>query len=237
MALVSRALTAGLEFGDWRVMCGQLEHIRCVNGQPRLSQFGMYEPHRQQLGVADMVTPSPLCARSLAAWIKLLSGAGGATFLVVFRLSWAGTWAKLVVYTSSDAAREGTDTPGLGGYCNGLYWYYPLNGEQLALLTIGVLELLTAIFNILALWPLVSNFEAIAHQCDALATPMVLAEHSACSPLMQVPSSPELGRDLLYTVSRFRKPSEWTPRTTTRSLPGPASMYCGPVRRYGMPQT
>ena len=185
MALVSRALTTGLEFGDWRVMCGQLEHIRCVNGQPRLSQFGMYEPHRQQLGVADMVTPSPLCARSLAAWIKLLSGAGGATFLVVFKLSWAGTWAKLVVYTSSDAAREGTDTPGLGGYCNGLYWYYPLNAEQLALLTIGVLELLAAIFNILALWPLVSNFEAIAHQCDALATPMVLAEHSARSPLMQ----------------------------------------------------
>jgi hypothetical protein len=73
----------------------------------------------------------------------------------------------------------------LGGYCNGLYWYYPLSAEELALLTIGVLELLAAVFNILALWPLVRNFEAIAHQCDALATPMVLAEHSARSPLMQ----------------------------------------------------
>lgn len=185
MGLVSRALATGLEFGDWRVMCGQLEHIRCVIGQPRLSQFGMYEPHRQQLGVADVVTPSALCLRSLAAWVKILSSAGGGSLLIAFKLSWAGTWAKLVVHTSSDAAREGTDTPGLGGYCNGLYWYYPLNPEELALLAIGVLELLAAVFNILALWPLVRDFEAIAHQCDALATPMVLAEHSAHSPLMQ----------------------------------------------------
>ena len=52
---------------------------------------------------------------------------------------------------------------------------------------------------------------------------------------MQVPSSGELGRDLLSTFI-FSKRSEWTPRTTTHSQLGPASTYGGPAIVNGTPQ-
>ena len=185
-SLVSQAIAKLLSFSDWRRMCGMLEHIRCVNGQPRLTQFGLYEPHRGDLEPCELVQTSEMAMRCLISWLKALSHTGGATFFVAFRVQWAGVYAKVIAFTSSDAAMDGTATPGLGGYCNGLFWYYPLSDEELSLLVIGVLELLAAILNVIIMWPHLKHHEAIGHSCDALATPMVLSEHRAHSPAMQL---------------------------------------------------
>ena len=139
-----------------------LEHIRCVNGQPRLSQFGMYVPHSQGLGPNDGVGLNELSRPCLVAWLKALGNTGGASFLVVFKGAWAGHVAQVVIFTSSDACMDGTPTPGLGGYCNGLFWYFPLSRLELHVFYIAGLELMAAIFNIVLVWPHVRAFPAVA---------------------------------------------------------------------------
>mgnify|MGYP002629316529 CR=1 FL=1 len=184
-ALVSTALSGTLAWADWQRMCGMLEHIRCINCMTKLSNFGMYAAHSLRLGASDVVELSPLNTRALTQWLRALQRTGGAVFLVAFRTTWTGVGATMMVFTSSDAAMLGTLTPGLGGYCNGLFWYYPLSAEELRYLVIGVLELLAAVCNIILLWPRLQHLPAVAHACDALATPLVLAAHSAKSPVMQ----------------------------------------------------
>ena len=170
-ALVEQALSGVIIMADYVRLCGQLEHIRCVNGLPRLSQSGMYEPHGRGLHAVDVVELNELAIQSLQTWLRALGNTGGCAFLVVFRGAWSGHTACVIIFTSSDAAMEGTPTPGLGGYCNGLFWYYPLSPLELHLFVIAGLELMAAIFNVIMVWPHVRHMPATAHQVDALATP------------------------------------------------------------------
>ena len=192
--LIQRALSGELEFSAWQQLCGQLEHIRSVTGHPRSVMIGMYEPHRLQLTPSQVVVVGPECDQSLREWLAVLVRVGGSTFLVAYGRTWSDLPSTtVVIFTSSDAAREGTETPGLGGYCNGLYWCYPLSAEELQYLVIGVLELLAAICNAIIMWPHVRAFDSIVHQSDALATPHVLANHAARSPIMQAALQAALG--------------------------------------------
>jgi hypothetical protein len=93
-------------------LCGMLEHIRTVNGLPRLANFGMYRPHAMGLDANDAVPLNELARACLLDWLKALGQTGGASFLVVFKGGWAGHVAWVVVFTSSDAAMDGTRTPG-----------------------------------------------------------------------------------------------------------------------------
>ena len=204
-ALVSTALSGTLAWADWQRMCGQLEHIRCINGMTRLANFGMYAAHSLRLGATDVVELSALTTRALTQWLRALQRTGGAVFLVAFRTTWSGVGATMMVFTSSDAAMLGTDTPGLGGYCNGLFWYYPLSTEELQYLVIGVLELLAAVFNIILLWPRLQHLPAVAHACDALATPLVLAAHTARSAVMQAVLVAACDNDLYHAAAQSGK--------------------------------
>ena len=184
-ALVEAALDGRIVFSVYMQLCGMLEHIRTVNGLPRLANFGMYRPHAMGLDANDAVPLNELARACLLDWLKALGQTGGASFLVVFKGGWAGHVAWVVVFTSSDAAMDGTRTPGLGGYCNGLFWYLPLTRLELRFFVIAGLELMAAVVNIILMWPRVKHFPAIAHQVDALATPYVLTRQAAKSPMMQ----------------------------------------------------
>ena len=184
--LVEATLNLGIVFADYMRLCGQLEHIRCINGQPRLALAGMYEPHRSALHANDRVRVNPMMERCLLEWRIALLRTGGAGFLIVFNVEWAGHTASLLICTSSDAAMAGTPNPGLGGYCNGTYWRYDLRPFHLWLFAISALELMAALVNIMILWPTLRGFDAILHECDALATPQVLTRDSARSPTLQI---------------------------------------------------
>ena len=184
--LVEAALGGEILFADYMRLCGQLEHIRCINGQPRLSLAGMYEPHRSALHANDRVTVNPMMERCLLEWRVALVRTGGAGFLIVFNVEWSGHTASVLICTSSDAAMAGTPHPGLGGYSSGVYWRYDLSAFHLWLFAISALELMAALVNIMVMWPLLRGFNAVLHECDALATPQVLTRDSARSPTLQI---------------------------------------------------
>ena len=184
--LVELTINGQIVFADYMRLCGQLEHIRCINGQPRLALAGMYEPHRSSLHANDRVQVSPMMERCLLEWRVALMRTGGAGFLIVFSVEWAGHTSSLLICTSSDAAMAGTPNPGLGGYCNGTYWRYDLSPFHLWLFAISALELMAALVNIMVMWPSLRGFDAVLHECDALATPQVLTRDSARSPTLQI---------------------------------------------------
>ena len=183
--LVGETLAETILFADYMRLCGQLEHIRTVNGFKRLSLYGMYVPHAQQLGPTDRVSVNELMQKCLQEWALVLTRTGGAPFLVVFNSEWTGSDAAVIIFMSSDASKEGTATPGLGGFCNGMYWSYPLPPWLLTLFAISALELMAAVLCVHILWSRVRHFPSVAHQVDALATPFVLAKDAAKSYTMQ----------------------------------------------------
>ena len=196
------ALANRCEFQNWRRLCGTLEHIRTVNCEPRLATLGFYAPHSQRLEVNDFITITPMMQRGLARWIHVLGSVGGATLFVVFDIADSVHTGGLLAHMSSDAAKEGALVPGLGGYCNGLFWVYPLSLTQLELLVIAVLEFLATLLNVRMFWPFLSHYSRVLQTADALATPQVLVKLSAKSPLMQVALEAGMEDDIISEAVR-----------------------------------
>jgi len=185
-AACTEALSGYCEFQNYRRLVGMLEHIRVVNGEPRLATLGFYAPHRLGLSPNQWVAVTPLMEQGLRRWIEMLSTVGGATLLMIHGVRDLVRTGGLLVHMSSDAAKDGALIPALGGYCNGLFWVFPLSEKHLALLVIGVLELLASLLNVIVFWATVRHFNRVVQTADALATPQVLVKMSARSPLMQV---------------------------------------------------
>ena len=144
---------------------------------------------------------------------QALGNTGGASFLVVFKGAWAGHVAQVVIFTSSDACMDGTPTPGLGGYCNGLFWYFPLSRLELHVFYIAGLELMAAIFNIVLMWPHVRSFPAVAHEVDAMATPVALTRQASKSPMMQSGLTVAMKNNTYMEAARSGPPRRSTART------------------------
>ena len=58
-----------------------------------------------------------------------------------------------VVVMSSDAAKDGTPTPGVGGHMHRMQWYHPLSPEDVAALPINWLEFLGIYGNFVIFGP------------------------------------------------------------------------------------
>ena len=96
------------------------------------------------------------------------------------------TWLTIF----SDAAKEGTSSPGLGGWIKGYYWFISLSTWHLQLHTTH-LGALAAIINVIVADQLLGGHDnlpadlVVCEEIDALATAYMLIKGRAHNPMMQ----------------------------------------------------
>ena len=155
--------------------------------------YHFYYPHRAFAGLGPQhpFVPTDAMRDQARLWITRLIERPGTSVLahVAFNRPPAHSGSLLVM--SSDAAKSGTPTPGLGGYMHGQAWHLPPLPRDLSgptELPINVLEFV-AIFGNFATFgggiPSALNYRLLA-LTDSLTSALIVANHSACAPLMQL---------------------------------------------------
>ena len=129
------------------------------------------------------------CHREQAArWIVVLAARPGVSCLVAVRLA-APINAAAVYEMSSNAAKDGTTTPGIAGYMHGYAWCVPL----LQVDAVGPLQIPIPVLDLAAI---VGNFYVLAERIpdavdvvilsDSITSVDALVNKSARAPLMQL---------------------------------------------------
>ena len=197
------ARSQSMSFSDYRRLIGFLEHIRDVLFLRGNTMYGLYAPHSNQLEPSNLVASPHLAPgqveliyQQMASWKdRLLLGAGCSISHIDAFLSGGpvplsrfltSTWLTIF----SDAAKEGTSSPGLGGWIKGYYWFISLTPRHLQL-HITHLEALAAIINVIMADQLLGGHDSlpkdmvVCEETDALATAYMLIKGRAHSPMMQ----------------------------------------------------
>ena len=190
---IDALLASGLEFHEYRSLCGLLEHLRAVNLRGRNVMHGLYVPHgpdgASRDGPSGWVTCDLLMRKQLERWNRLIWNSGGTSVRAALEREELEDEPELYLVLDSDAMRE-TGESGIGGYFYGLYWYYPVPEDFLPDLTIPVLEFLGVCLNLLVFAPtllraLKANRNAyVVLRTDALTTARTLPAESQKNPLM-----------------------------------------------------
>ena len=178
---INRALAGAEEFSAYRALVGLLEHIRAITRLPRAVMYYLYDPHMGDPEPNGLVRLNESGAARLRWWRGQLGRIGGAPFTRA--LGWKhlpprACFPQFVIY--SDAASEGAGA-GLGGFCNGMYWYLPLTEKHLHHLHITALELLAIGIGALTFAPYLPPEAHVVLLSDASTAVGVLASHSARS--------------------------------------------------------
>ena len=190
---IDALLASGLEFHEYRSLCGLLEHLRAVNLRGRNVMHGLYVPHgpdgASRDGPSGWVTCDLLMRKQLERWNRLIWNSGGTSVRAALEREELEDEPELYLVLDSDAMRE-TGESGIGGYFYGLYWYYPVPEDFLPDLTTPVLEFLGVCLNLLVFAPtllraLKANRNAyVVLRTDALTTARTLPAESQKNPLM-----------------------------------------------------
>ena len=191
--------------------------------------YHFYYPHCAFAGLGPQhpFVPTDAMQEQARLWITRLIERPGISVLahVVSNRPPAHSGSLLVM--SSDAAKSGTPTPGLGGYMHGQAWYLPLIPRDLSgptELPINVLEFV-AIFGNVATFggsiPSELNCHLLA-LTDSLTSALIMARHSARAPLMQ------LVHLRLIALPNFRR---LAPVTEIAHIYGPANAIADAVSR------
>ena len=195
---VDEAISAPVTVGDYRSLLGFLQHVRDILFLRGDKMYGLYRPFDGAVSSASRLTLGELQVGRLK-WLRDRivhqpgsSVAGAPAFVVGLPMQKPAVnlhgWTVAIF---SDAAKEGTQDPGLGGWICGMYWRVPLT-PRLLLLDIPVLEAIAAVVNIIVAHRLLSSDQGLpASLCvemhvDAQATAHVLIKGSARSPNMQI---------------------------------------------------
>ena len=178
---------------DAQSLAGLLEHLLPWAGELRAAMYHFYYPHRAfaSLGPQHPFTPTDAMQAQARLWISRLIERPGISVLAHVIPNRPPTHSGSLMVMSSDAAKSGTPTPGLGGYMHGQAWYLPLLPRDLSGATelpINVLEFV-AIFGNFATFgssiPESLNCRLLA-LTDSLTSAIIVARHSARAPLMQL---------------------------------------------------
>ena len=193
---IDAARSQSMSFSDSRRLIGFLEHIKDVLFSRGNTVYGLYAPHSNQLEPADPIALPHLSTRQveliykqMAAWKdRLLQRVGCSISHIDAFLSGGhiptsrflrSTW--LHIFT--DAAKEDTSSPGLGGWIKGYYWFVSLFPWHLQLY-MAHLEALAAIVNVIMADKLLGGHDSlpmhlvVCEETGALATVYML---STCS--------------------------------------------------------
>ena len=188
--MLRNAIAGNLDFGQYRSLVGLLEHLRSVNRAGRNCMYHLYEPHKRdgalQLGPSAPVHPSGAMKSQLQRWVHLVNRSGGTAVTSSIRASHMRGESAPIFVTSADACTDGgsdDETPGLGGFFHGFFWYLPLPASALGALHITALELLATGINALVFSEHLCSREHVILLSDALATPYTL-QSGARSPVL-----------------------------------------------------
>ena len=190
---LNELLTGTLTFEALQSLNGLLEHLCILLGGKRSLMFGMFNPLRQRLGPADMVPRAPLLVKQATAWVHLLMSTAGCHFHSILPRAPRSFDTGTVFHLYSDAAKQGTPEPGIGGFIHGVHWNVPVGMGPLSYMPISHLEFIAAAANIIIFHIHFANNAAwqsgtavtIAVHVDALATAQALTAASSSAPMMQ----------------------------------------------------
>ena len=131
--LMESAMSSSLRSDQYRSLIGFLEHVRSVLFLRGDKMYGLYHPLSMGLEPIDTVCCTDLMWKQLARMKhRLMVQAGVSVINLQAFLSGAPlpkvqhSVAARRFAAFSDAAKEGTDRPGLGGWFCGYYWRIPL---------------------------------------------------------------------------------------------------------------
>ena len=109
---------------DAKSIAGLLEHLCPFAAQLRSSMYQMYEPHKMYWSKPNTYAfvPSEQYRIVCSRWVDRLVECSGVSCLVVILSRRPDSVGSHLYVMSSDAAKDGTDTPGVGGYMHGRAW-------------------------------------------------------------------------------------------------------------------
>ena len=189
---INRALAGRCTFAEYRSLCGLLEHLRGVIQKSRNVMFGLYEPHgplgASRHGPDARVHCSILMRKQLLRWRNMLSSAGGISVRRAVLRHETSPSPTLLIALCSDACLGDNDPPGIGGFCHGFFWFFPIPHEHTDLVNIPLLEFLAVCGNILNFYTYLANSVGenvhALFRTDALTTAITLPKQSQKSLLL-----------------------------------------------------
>ena len=190
---IDQACNDSLNFDQYQSLIGFLEHLRAVLFLRGGKNYGRYDPLNWSLEPIEKVKCSSLAKLQLNRFKHRLTVQAGSSVqhmqaflsgqpLPKVKHAVAACW--WVIF--SDAAKEGTDLSGLGGWICGFVWRVPLTQEDLKL-HISALEAIAAVVNVISAYSLLGGTDCLpADTCveahvDAQATAQVLIKGRAKS--------------------------------------------------------
>lgn len=193
---IDAALDDSLNADQYRSLVGFLEHVRGTLFLRGDKMYGLYAPLNWQLEPIQAVKCTHLMKTQLQRFKHRLAVQSGSSVANLDAFMSGKPLQKVQHSVASrrwaafsDAAKEGTDRPGLGAWVCGYVWRVPLSAEHLTL-HISILEAIAAIVNVVCVHKLMGGTDhlppdtCVEVHVDAQATAQILIRGAARSPAM-----------------------------------------------------
>ena len=137
---------------DYSSLVGLLEHLLPLTGMDRSLMHFLHAPKKYVKDQASLITITDNVVSQAKRWIAILATRSGVSTMCVLVVAMSIAAGTVVTEISSDAAKGGTDNPGLGGHCHGYTWRIALRDEDISgpfEIAIAVLEFAALIVNLI----------------------------------------------------------------------------------------
>ena len=186
--MIDLALSGQCPKSAYRSLLGFLEWFAWCFVRSRSRMWGLYAPLRgpPDDGTAVLVQVDDRMHERLTQWKSDLwqVGAVGLEAALPRRRRQLPRQAA-TFFVSMDESKEGTDTPGLAGWCHGWTWslFYPQSWLQLP---IAVHEFLAFAVSVIVFEPFLRDAPRVVFETDSISTAFNLELENAHSTLMQI---------------------------------------------------
>lgn len=192
-AVIAQVLKCGCYFDVYRSLCGLLEHFRGVNMEGRNVMHGLYQPHgsdgASRHGPQGWVVCTELMLKQLTRWLSLVMHSAGVNVKRAVSRDALEPPPSVQFVLDSDACYGDEPIAGIGGYCHGMFWYFPVPKEDMPWVNIPLLEFLGVSFNLLMFAHMIAP-KAGPHRVagllrtDALTAALTLPKESQSSSVL-----------------------------------------------------
>ena len=187
---VATALRGELEVGTYRSVLGFLASLVFMVGGDKRLLHHIFRPVREgeeiDGGPATLVRVDAYMAPVLERWLDLLMNTPGAAMVAAARPTPPASMAPRH-RIRTDAALQGCESPGIGGWMYGLWFAVPIAEiPGMEILQIPHLELIAAGVGTLVYGPTLAGARHVSLETDALATATTLTERSRSAPMRAI---------------------------------------------------
>lgn len=198
LSKLQKAIDGALRIDEYHSLLGLLEHLVFLQGRRRRIMYHMWAPFKQGIALEPnrLLSPSPQIVRQCKAWIHLLSKSSAVSALrMLSRIPPSVSTLVITIYSDAAVSKGPCSESGMGGWCHGQAWAVDLRGEspwamRCRALPIAALEFIATAVSLFTFAALLPEAHRQTRNClihlraDALATPLILTEDAASSPLM-----------------------------------------------------